>query len=306
MPIRDIDRVVMVMTSEERGGAKMPLNGTSRPNFEDLRAQNVVFSHASLFGGTPLAVSGGGEPEQIFGEIVSGSYFDVLGPHVAAGRVFGPDDDRDVGGSPVTESATLSTALPMFSGGFARTTFRDDQDITDPRNGRLTQVNEVADRYFETLGIPIVRGRAFTAGDRVGSPPVVIINEAMAKQFFPNEEALGRRLHIFNRPPAREIVGIARNIKYNSVGENETTYMYLPLEQNYASQVMVQVRGVVVGLVLALALARLVTNLLFGVSGADPVTFVGVPVLFLAMAAAATLLPARRASRVDPVEALRT
>jgi predicted permease len=314
-------------------------------------------------------------------------------------------------GVPGVQSATLATAVPLFQGGFARTTFRDDQDITDPRNGRLTQVNDVGDRYFETLGIPIVRGRAFTAADREGSTPVIIINEAMAKQFFPDEEALGRHLHIFNRPPAREIVGIAKTIKYNFVGEDETTHMYLPIEQNYASQVVVQVRaagdpdavlgtvrrelqavepsmpllnvntyrtivgtslwaprmgaallavfgllalllaaiglygvmsysvsqrtreigirmalgagqgdvramivrqglwlavgGVAVGLAAALGLARLVTNLLFGVSGADPVTFLVVPLLLLAVALVATLLPARRASRVEPVEALR-
>ena len=64
--------------------------------------------------------------------------------------------------------------------------------------------------------------------------------------------------------------------------------------------------GVAVGLAVALALARLVTNLLFGVSGADPVTFVAVPLVLLAVAVFATLLPAFRASRVDPVEALRT
>jgi putative ABC transport system permease protein len=64
--------------------------------------------------------------------------------------------------------------------------------------------------------------------------------------------------------------------------------------------------GVTVGLAVAFGLARLVTNLLFGVTGADPVTFVVVPVLLLAVALVATLLPARRASRVDPVEALRT
>ena len=64
--------------------------------------------------------------------------------------------------------------------------------------------------------------------------------------------------------------------------------------------------GVAVGLAVALALARLVTNLLFGVSGADPVTFVAVPLVLLVVAVFATLLPAFRASRVDPVEALRT
>jgi ABC-type antimicrobial peptide transport system permease subunit len=63
--------------------------------------------------------------------------------------------------------------------------------------------------------------------------------------------------------------------------------------------------GVAVGLAVALALARLVTKLLF-VSGADPVTFLAVPAVLLAVAILATLIPAVRASRVDPVEALRT
>ncbi|MGE3885963.1 MAG: ABC transporter permease [Vicinamibacterales bacterium] len=314
-------------------------------------------------------------------------------------------------GVPGVQSATLSTAVPLFNGGFARTTFRDDQDIKDPRNGRLVQVNEVGERYFETLGIPIVRGRGFTAGDRAGSTPVIVINETMARQFFPNEEPIGRRLHIFNRPPAREIVGIAKTIKYNFVGEDDTAHMYLPIEQNYASQVTVQARaagdpdavlgtvrrelqaveptmpllnvntyrtivstslwaprmgasllsvfgalalllaaiglygvmsysvgqrsreigirmalgaagrdvrrmmvrqgmtlavvGVAVGLVVALAAGRLVTNLLFGVSGADAATFVTVAVLLLAVAVLATLVPALKASRVDPAETLR-
>jgi hypothetical protein len=141
------------------------------------------------------------------------------------------------------ESVTLSSALPLFNGGFSRTTFRDDQDIKDPRNGRLTQINEVADHYVETLGIPIVRGRAFTQNDRESSTPVIIINEAMAKQFFPNEEPIGRHLHIFNRPPARDIVGIVKTIKYNFVGEEATTHMYVPLEQSYSAQVTVQVRA---------------------------------------------------------------
>ena len=312
---------------------------------------------------------------------------------------------------PGVDAATVSTAVPLFAGGFARTTFRDDQDTKDPRNGRFAQINEVGERYFETLKIPVVQGRAFNAADRQGSPPVIIINETMAKQFYPNEPALGRRLYIFGRPEAREIVGIAKTIKYNAVSEPETAHMYVPLEQSYQSQVVVQVRtagdadavlgtvrrelqalepsmpllavntyrtvlrtslwaprfgtsllavfgflalllaavglygvmsygvsqrtreigirmalgasgrqvrgmvvrqglllaagGVAVGLAAAFGLARFVTSLLFGVSGADPVTFIGVAVTLLVVAGLATFIPARKASRIDPVEALR-
>ena len=63
--------------------------------------------------------------------------------------------------------------------------------------------------------------------------------------------------------------------------------------------------GVIVGLLASFGLARFVTSLLFGVSGADPVTFGGVAVVLIAVALLATYIPARKASRVDPVDALR-
>jgi putative ABC transport system permease protein len=69
--------------------------------------------------------------------------------------------------------------------------------------------------------------------------------------------------------------------------------------------VLLAVAGVVLGLLAAFGLARLVANLLFGVTANDPMTFTIIPILLLAVAFVATYLPARRASRVDPVEALR-
>jgi len=275
----------------------------------------------------------------------------------------------------------------------------------------MTQVNEVGDDYFDTLGIRIVRGRAFTPNDRPGAPPVAIINETMAKQYWANEDPIGRHLRIFNDPVPREVIGIARTIKYNFLGEEDTPYLYLPLEQNYSAQVVVQVKaagdpsavlasvrrelqqvepgmpllnvstyrtvlqqslwaprmgawllgvfaflalllasiglygvmaygvsqrrrelgirlalgarqqdvrnmvvkqgvllalaGVSIGFAVAFGLARFITNLLFGVDGADPITFAVIPVVLLLVAALAAYFPAWRASRVDPVEALR-
>jgi putative ABC transport system permease protein len=63
--------------------------------------------------------------------------------------------------------------------------------------------------------------------------------------------------------------------------------------------------GVVIGLLAAFGLARFVTSLLFGITGADPVTFGAVAVMLVAVALLATYIPARKASRVDPVDALR-
>ena len=100
MPIRDMSRVVVIGTSEVRDGAPQFLAGTSRPNFVDLRDQQSVFSGAVLTGFTPLSLSGSGEPEQLFAQIVSGNYFDVLGPPLAAGRTFLPDEDRAAGRAP--------------------------------------------------------------------------------------------------------------------------------------------------------------------------------------------------------------
>ena len=102
MPVREISRLVTVGTSEVRNGAPVHLGGTSRMNAEDLKAQNTVFSGVVVTGFAPVAISGGGEPIQSFGQIVSGNYFDVLGARFAAGRGFIPEEDRQLGAHPVT------------------------------------------------------------------------------------------------------------------------------------------------------------------------------------------------------------
>src|SRR5215213_8656722 len=74
MPVRDAARVVIIGTTEVRDGAPQFMAGTSRPNFIDLRDQQSVFGGAVLTGFTPLSLSGSGEPEQLFAQIVSGNY----------------------------------------------------------------------------------------------------------------------------------------------------------------------------------------------------------------------------------------
>jgi predicted permease len=309
------------------------------------------------------------------------------------------------------EAVTIATGVPLFNGGFMRTVFKDGQDTTDPRAGRLTQMNQVTPGYFRTLGLRLVRGREITGADRVGAPLVAVINETMAKQYWENEDPLGKQFRFFGDSEPRQVIGIVEDSKYNFLGEDSTPYLYTSLEQTYAPAATVHVRasgdpasimntvrrelqalepampllnvttlsdvfdqalwaprmgasllgifaglalllaaiglygvmayavtqrtrelgirlalgarqqdvrnmvvrqglvlaafGVAIGLGLAVALARLVSNLLFGVSGTDPVTFAVIPVVLLVVAGLATYIPAWRASRVDPVVALR-
>jgi predicted permease len=86
----------------------------------------------------------------------------------------------------------------------------------------------VGPQFFETLEIPIVRGRALTANDRAGAPGAAVVNETFARRFWPNGDALGKRL---TSGREYEIVGIARDGKYLTLGEPARPYMYFPALQ---------------------------------------------------------------------------
>jgi predicted permease len=88
--------------------------------------------------------------------------------------------------------------------------------------------------YFSAMNTPIVAGRGFTERDDEKAPRVVIINETMARRFWPNQSPLGRRIQLGNaQSPYIEIVGVAKDGKYNFLGEPPTEYMFLPHRQNY-------------------------------------------------------------------------
>ncbi len=312
--------------------------------------------------------------------------------------------------TPGVTSATIADAPPLIPA-FSRTIFPEGQDEASGYRGTLTQVNDIAPTFFETLRIPLIAGREFTDSDRAGTKPVVIANEAMAKHFWPNENAIGKRFHFHGDPTLREIVGVVHNTVENNIGEEPQPVAYLPLTQNYSPAVVMLVRtsgrpealisgvraqvqsldsnlaltnvqtigellgqglwaprmgaallavfgglalilavvgvygvlsysvnqqtreigirmamgaqtgrvlglvvgqgmrlaaaGLLLGLIVAFAAMRLLGSLLFGVSAHDPLTFVGVSVVLAAAAAAACYIPARRATKVDPIIALR-
>ena len=314
---------------------------------------------------------------------------------------------------PGVESASLSFNLPLgwiLGGYLARPEGWRETDGPEPSIG----TNTVTPGFFETIGVPIVRGRGFTAQDTPTSTRVAVINEVLADRFWKGQEALGRRLLIPGIPgPPWEVVGIARTAKYMAVFESPLPYIYLPQTQNPSFLRSVLVRttvpldemrarlereihaiepelpiadlkpyaeiaggnigfvlfrvgawqattmgllglalaiigvygvvsyqtrqrekeigirvalgaipadvrrlvlsqgawlvgaGAVVGVVLALIATLALRRMLVLVSATDPLTFVGVTIALSASALAACYVPARRATRVEPVTVLR-
>lgn len=319
-------------------------------------------------------------------------------------------DVRDrVATIPGIESVSWASNLPLWSRpvNILQVEGRQQRSQTD----KVTTIVNTVDRdYFETAGVVIDRGREFNNSDQENSTPVAIVNEKLAHDFWPDQDALGRRIQLPGDKQYRQIVGIARNANYTSWAEPPQLCVYVPLEQNYSDAMILYVRttgppqdvmtavlkqlstagprmtistqtgsqiikeglffpeagvtllsvfgllalglasiglygilayavnqrkreiglrmalgagrttvlqlilkqgmslvatGVVLGLVAALLISRFLSKMLFGLSGSDPISMAAAAVVLLIVALLACYLPARRASRVDPLIALR-
>ena len=290
--------------------------------------------------------------------------------------------------------------------------FKQGGNYTQKDEGTSTGFNVVGPNYFKTMETPLLSGRDFSDTDRKGAPGVAVLNETLAVTLWPGENALGKRVSV-NGPegPFLEVVGVARDGKYRSLGETPHPYIYQPLLQSYdpkmtlvvrtkgeaqsvASAVRVQIRaldanlpvadiktfrdqldlslfpsrlaawtlgsfgvlalllaaigiygvvsysvaqrtreigvrtalgakakdvlrlvlgeglfviavGLVLGLLLASVATRVIASFLYGVGATDPLTFAAVPLLMGFVALSASYIPARRATKVDPMVALR-
>jgi putative ABC transport system permease protein len=280
------------------------------------------------------------------------------------------------------------------------------------------QVRVAAPDYFSTIGIPLKRGRGFTEEDRAGTPRVVLITESAAREYFPNEDPIGKRIKLgWGRGPGKpraggEVIGIVGDVKEAGLDEPNPPQIYMPLRQWPVSAMSVVVKaatpptsltdavraevysidpnlpvsnvrtldeivarsisqprfymllltifagvalvlaaigifgvlsyavaqrtreigirmalgaqvrsviglvvrqamtlvilGVVCGTIAALFVSQTMTRMLFSVTPTDPATFATVAAGLLAVALFASYLPARRATRVDPIVALRS
>jgi predicted permease len=156
--------------------------------------------------------------------------------------------------------ATAVAQNPPLAGGFLRSVFPEGADTTT-RDRVLVQVNSVSVRYFATIGIPLLRGRDFTRADGPDAPKAVIVNERMAQQFWPGDEAIGKRFKFFGDEDFTTVIGIAKDSKYNGVAEDPIPFIYQPLRQNYTPAATLHVRAAADAASLAPAVRRQVQQI---------------------------------------------
>ena len=133
---------------------------------------------------------------------------------------------------PGVQAATLASDVPLFGGGFSRSVFPEGQEGSSTRNGVLVTTDQVAAGYLQTMGIPLMHGRDFDTAVREQSPKVAIINETAAHRFWPDQDPLGKRFKFYGENDFVQVIGVAHDAKYVTLGEDPQPYIYLPLIQN--------------------------------------------------------------------------
>ena len=321
---------------------------------------------------------------------------------------------------PGVRETALTSALPLQGWGYGMPYQIAGADTVDRANRRGGAFKMVTPSYFHTLGIELVAGRALQDTDVAGSPPVMVVNETLAKRDFAGKSPIGQRILVQQIVPGKtelgseipwEIVGVIKNEKLSSLDESGAGAMYVSMEQSPVyfiglvvraavdpqtlektvraavtsvnkDQALSNVRtleqitdasmagkriqtillavfagmalllaavgiygviaygvtqrtheigiraalgasagslqtlvfrsgmkltgvGLVIGLIASLAVGRLLEAILFGVGARDPLTIAVVAVVLVAVAATACFVPARRATKVDPIVALR-
>jgi predicted permease len=144
---------------------------------------------------------------------------------------------------PDVESATVAFPLPLDAYTQGLQISPEGADVSSEEDeGTLVFYSTVGDDYFEVLETPLVHGRSFEEQDDAGSRPVAIVNETLARRFWPGESAIGKRFGGGGDDVLREVVGVARDGKYLTLGEEPRPYLFLPLRQNYRSPMTLVVK----------------------------------------------------------------
>jgi predicted permease len=134
---------------------------------------------------------------------------------------------------PGVQAAATGTPLPL-QGHEMTIAFHIDGQSADGSNRPRADAAIVSPDYFAALGIPMLRGRQFDERDGAGAPPVVVVNQAFARKYFPGQDVIGKRIQPgVGAPPVvmREIVGVVGDAKQSVLGTNADPIYYFPYKQ---------------------------------------------------------------------------
>lgn len=153
---------------------------------------------------------------------------------------------RRVDAWPEVRSSSLALSVPLGLIHDAAEVYIEGRPVPSGQPVPTVGANYIEGDYFETMQIPILRGRRFRETDKSRAPRVAIINQAMAERFWPNEDPIGKRFRP-NTPdtPLAEVVGVAKDAKYLALFEQRLPHMYIPSDQMFGPLRTLQIRTTV-------------------------------------------------------------
>lgn len=157
-------------------------------------------------------------------------------------REFYRELKRRVGALPGVQSVSEAFSVPLGYISDAKPVYAKGRAMTPGDRAPVINANAIDGDYFGTMGIPLLRGRAFTESDDGNSRRVAIVNQTMAARFWPGQDAIGKRFAMEAGGPLLEVVGMARDSKYLVIFEHPLPNFYVPLAQNFYSMRVLQVR----------------------------------------------------------------
>lgn len=144
---------------------------------------------------------------------------------------------------PGVQSVSVASSIPMGYSNDSALVYAEGQSLSDKDAPPLALYNSIDPAYFTTMRVPLLRGRQLTKQDNEKAPKVAVINEAMAKKLWPNQDPLGKRFRIQKEPDAPiEVVGVTKQGKYNDPVDDTILFYYQPLAQNPSTFVTLQLR----------------------------------------------------------------
>jgi predicted permease len=148
-------------------------------------------------------------------------------------------------GTQGVESAAFTQNPPLSLGNFGRVAFVPEGfQMPRDRENFNSKMDIIDEGFFETLKIPILRGRGFLASDTADAPRVAVVNEYFAKHYWPDADVLGKRIRLESASGTPvEIVGVAQMIKYRDSLDKPMDFVYVPLSQHPAAKMVLLLRS---------------------------------------------------------------